>query len=152
MLAFQTTVANLICNREMEKFGKTQKFFVCLSKNSNGQGLRKCVEKEEPVIFLNRTECCERFNIVDCDDNIKVMEEVIAKVAAHSLVVFDEVPLFSRIDRVASYDWSSLENKRPEEVTAVVCLQPIRIAPTFRAKTHTVIGPRDADVIELTNQ
>ena len=54
--------------------------------------------------------------------------------------------------RVVFYDWSLLENRRSKEVTAVVCLQPIRIAPTFRAKAHTVIGPQDADVIELTNQ
>ena len=136
----------------MVKFGKTQKFYICLSKNSNGQGLRKSAEKEEHVTFLNRTECCDQFNIVDSDDNIKIIEEVIAKVAADSVVVFDEVPLFSKIGRVASYDWSLLENKRPEEVTAVVCLQPIRIAPTFRPKTHTVIGPKDADWIELHNQ
>ena len=149
---FQTTVANIICNQEMVKFGKTQKFYICLSKNSNGQGLREWAEKEEHVTFLNRTECCDRFNIVDSDNNITIMEEVIAKVPAHSVVVFDEVPLFSRIDRIASYDWSLLENKRPQEVTAVVCLQPIRIAPTFRPKTHTVIGPKEADIVELTNQ
>ena len=136
----------------MVKFGKTQKFYVCLSKNSNGRGLREMTEKEENVTFLNRAECCKQFGIVDSDDNIKIIEEVISKVPAHSVVLFDEVPLFSRIDGVASYDWSSLENKRPEEVTAVVCLQPIRIAPTFRPKTHAVIPPKDADVVELTNQ
>ena len=136
----------------MVRFGKTRKFSVCLSKNSNGQGLRKSAEEEENVTFLNRSECCEQFDIVDGDDNVTIIEEVIAKVPAHSVVIFDEVPLFSRIDGVASYDWSSLENKRPGEVTAVVCLQPIRIAPTFRPKTHAVIPPKDADVVELTNQ
>ena len=132
----------------MVRYGKTKKFSVCLSKNSNGQGLRKSAEEEENVTFLNRSECCEQFQIIDGDDNVTIIEEV----PAHSVVVFDEVPLFSRIDGVASYDWSSLENKRPEEVTAVVCLQPIRIAPTFRPKTHAVIPPKDADVVELTNQ
>ena len=136
----------------MVKFGKVQKFSICLSKNSNGEGLRKLAEKEESVTFLNRTECCEQFNIADDDDNIKIIEEVIAKVPAHSVVLFDEVPLFSNIGKVACYDWSLLENKRPEEVTAVVCLQPIRIAATFRHKTHTVVGPKDADMVELTNQ
>ena len=136
----------------MVRYGKTQKFYICLSKNSNGQGLRKCAEEEENVTFLNRSECCEQFQIVDGDDNVTIIEEVIAKVPAHSVVVFDEVPLFSRIDGVASYNWSSLENRRSEEVTAVVCLQPIRIAPTFRPKTHAVIPPKDADVVELTNQ
>ena len=137
----------------MVKFGKLQKFYVCLSKNSNGQGLRECAEKEDNVTFLNRNECCERFNLVDSDNNIEFIQNIISKVPPHSVIVFDEVPLTSKVERkMASYDWCSLENKRPEEVTAVVCLQPIRIAPTFRAKTHTVIGPRDADVIELTNQ
>ena len=136
----------------MVKFGKVQKFSICLSKNSNGEGLRKLAEKEESVTFLNRTECCEQFNIADDDDNIKIIEEVIAKVPAHSVVLFDEVPLFSNIGKVACYDWSLLENKWPEEVTAVVCLQPIRIAATFRHKTHTVVGPKDADMVQLTNQ
>ena len=136
----------------MVKFGKVQKFSICLSKNSNGEGLRKLAEKEASVTFLNRTECCEQFNIADDDDNIRIIEEVIAKVPAHSVVLFDEVPLFSNIGKDASYDWSLLENKRPEEVTAVVCLQPIRIAATFRHKTHTVVGPKDADMVHLTNQ
>ena len=137
----------------MVKFGKKQKFYICLSKNSNGLGLREWAEKEDNVTFLNRTECCERFNLVDSDDNIEIIQKIISEVPAHSVIVFDEVPLSSYVrGKIASYDWSLLENKRPEEVTAVVCLQPIRIAPTFRAKTHTVIGPKDADVIELTNQ
>ena len=150
---FQTTVASAISTQEMVKFGKTQKFYICLCKNSNGQGLREWVEKEDNVTFLNRNECCERFNLVDGDNNIEMIQKIISEVPAHSVVVFDEVPLTSKVEnRTASYDWSSLENKRPEEVTAVVCLQPIRIAPTFRAKAHTVIGPKDADVIELFNQ
>ena len=137
----------------MVKFGKKQKFYICLSKNSNGQGLREWVEKEDNVTFLNRAECCKKFDLMDSDDNIEIIQKIISKVPTLSVIVFDEVPLASKVEkRTASYDWSSLENARPEEVTAVVCLQPIRIAPTFRAKTHTVIGPRDADVIELTNQ
>ena len=150
---FQTTVASAISTQEMVKFGKTQKFYICLCKNSNGQGLREWVEKEDNVTFLNRNECCERFNLVDGDNNIEMIQKIISEVPAHSVVVFDEVPLTSKVEnRTASYDWSSLENKRPEEVTAVVCLQPIRIAPTFRARTHTVIGPKDCDVIELKSQ
>ena len=137
----------------MVKFGKKQKFYICLSKNSNGQGLRECTEKEDNVTFLNRTECCERFNLVDSDDNIEIIQKIISEVPAHSVIVFDEVPLSSKVKkRKASYDWSQLENKRPEEVTAVVCLQPILIAPTFRAKIHNVIGPKDCHLIELESQ
>ena len=149
----QTTVADAISNQELAKFGKTQKFYVCLSKNSSGQGLRECAEKEENVTFFNRTECCERFNVVDSDDNIEIIQQIISKVPAHSVIVFDEVPLTSKVEkRKASYDWSLLKNERPEEVTAVVCLQPIKIAATFRPKTHNVIGPKDADIIQLTHQ
>ena len=137
----------------MVKFGKKQKFYICLSKNSNGQGLREWVEKEDNVTFLNRTECCERFNLVDSDDNIEIIEKIIFEVPADSVIVFDEVPLSSKVKKkMALYDWSLLENKRPEEVTAVVCLQPILIAPTFRARTHNVIGPKDCDFIELKSQ
>ena len=137
----------------MVKFGKNQKFYVCLSKNSNGQGLKELTEKEDNVTFLNRTECCERFSLVDNDNNIEFIQKIISEVPAHSVIVFDEVPLTSKMERkMASYDWSSLENKRPEEITAVVCLQPIRIAPTFRGKTHNVICPKDCDSIELKCQ
>ena len=146
----------------MVKFGKKLKFYICLSKNSDGQGLREWAEKEDNVTFLNRTECCERFNLVDSDDNIEIIQKIISAIPAHSVIVFDEVPLTSKVEKsirsskvqkkTTSYDWSLLENTRPLEVTAVVCLQPIRIAPTFRAKTHTVIGPKDADLIELKSQ
>ena len=135
------------------KFGKEQLFYICFSKNSSGQGLRDWLGEKDHVTFLNRTECCERFSLVDSDDNIEIIQKIISEIPAHSVIVFDEVPLTSKVEkRKASYDWSSLENKSPTEVTAVVCLQPIRIAPTFRAKTHTVIGPKDADMIVLTKQ
>ena len=137
----------------MVKFGKTQRIYICLSKNSNGQGLREWVEKEDNVTFLNRTECCEKFNLRDSDNNIEMIQKIISEVPAFSVIIFDEVPLTSKVEkRKASYDWSSLKNKRPEEVTAVVCLQPIRIAPTYRGKTHNVIGPKDCDLIELQSQ
>ena len=144
----------MISNNEVNRFGKVHKFYVCLSQSSNGRGLREWVMKEEEkVTFLNRSECSETFGITDTGDNIKMIETVISKVPTHSVIVFDEVPLSSRKEnKSACYDWSLLHNKRPEEVTAVVCLQPIRIAPVFRQKTHHVICPKDADVIQLTNQ
>ena len=137
----------------MVKFGKKQKFYICLSKNSNGQGLRDEMVKQDNVTFLNRTECCERFDIVDNDDNIEIIQEIISKVPPHSVIVFDEVPLTSKVERkMASYDWSSLENKRPEEVTAVVCLQPIHLDFTFINRTIDVPGPVNAKVIQLSSQ
>ena len=149
----QTTVANVISNLEVIKFGKTQKFYVSLSKNSDAEGLRERVNKEQNVVFLNRTQCCDKFDLVDRDDNIEIIQSVISELPAQSVITFDEVPLTSKEEKnKAFYDWSLLENKRPAEVTAVVCLQPIRIAPAFRQKTHSVVGPKDADVIELTNQ
>ena len=50
----QTTVANEISNLEVIKFGKTQKFYVSLSKNSDAEGLREWVRKDENVTFLNQ--------------------------------------------------------------------------------------------------
>ena len=137
----------------MIKYGKERMFYICLSKTSNGQGLRELVEKEEEVTFLNRTECCERFNIRDGDNNINIIEQIISEVPAHSAILFDEVPLSSKSDQgKLSYDWSSLQNKRPGEVTAVVCLQPIRLDVTFLPEGHDVVVPKDADKIQLTNQ
>ena len=126
-----------------------------MSKNSNGQGLRDELVNEDNVTFLNRSDCCERFDIEDSDNNIEIIQKIISNVPAHSVILFDEVPLtsISNVEkRTFSYDWSLLKNMRPVEVTAVICLQPIRIAPTFRAKTHKVIGPEEADMVLLTNQ
>ena len=120
---------------------------------SSGLGLREWAERSDGVTFLNRTECCQRFDIKDNNDNIKIIEKVISEVPAHSVVIFDEVPLSSkRTSKELSYNWSTLKNRRPEEVTAVVCLQPIRLDVAFKAKTHNVRGPKDADMIELSHQ
>ena len=152
-LYFQTTVGLAVCKQELSQYGKRQIFFICFSKTSQGQGLRDSIGKEDHVTFLNRAECCHKFNIEDGDDNIKVMQHIIAEVPPSSVVLFDEVPLTSRFDKQkASYDWSLLENKRPGEVSVVVCLQPILIDVTFRPISHDVIGPEDADVVKLTNQ
>ena len=137
----------------MAKSGKEQMFYICFSKTSQGQGLRNSIRKEDHVTFLNRAECCQKFNIKDGDDNIKVMQQIIAEVPPSSVVLFDEVPLPSRFEKQkASYDWSLLENKRPEEVSVVVCLQPLLIAATLKTKAQNVKSPSTADVIELTDQ
>ena len=137
----------------MIKNGKEHKFFICLSKNSNGQGLKDLVVNEENVAFLNRSECCERFNIQDSDDNIKIIEEIISEVPLNSVVLIDEVPLSSKSeDGRPSYDWSSLKNNRPGEVTAVVCLQPVHLDVTFKTKDHDVVVPKAADTIWLSRQ
>ena len=128
-------------------------FSLCLSKTSTGQGLREVEEKRENVTFLNRSECCDRFAIPDSDDNVKIIEEITSKVPTNSVLLFDEVPLFcKREEGRPSYNWSSLTNLRPEEVTVVVCLQPIRLDVTFLREGHDVVVPTDADVIELINQ
>ena len=127
---FQTTVGQILCKQELIKFGKEQMFFICFSQNSSGQGLRDWVEENDNVTFLNRTECCERFNIQDEGDNIKLMEQIIEEVPPQTVLFFDEVPLASKIERKASYDWSSLENRRPEEVSVVVSLQPLLLDAT----------------------
>ena len=128
-------------------------FYICLSRNSNGQGLRDWFGQEEQITFLNRKDCCARFNFQDSDDNIKTIEAIISKAPTHSVLLFDEVPLSSKIEQGRpSYDWSTLRNRRPNEVTAVVCLQPIRLAVTYLPKSLKIKGPQDADSIELTNQ
>lgn len=135
-------------------------FYICLSKNSTGQGLREWVGEEEHVTFLNRTECLQMFNIQDDDNQIQIIETIISRLPPKTVVLFDEVPLFSKMERRHgriqrgrfSYDWSMLENLRPEEVTVVVCIQPIRIAATFKNLCCDVTVPADADVIRLSSQ
>ena len=153
VLMFQTTVGQILCERELTKFGKSQIFYICFSQLSSGEGLREWLGKTDRVTFLNRQECSERFNIEDGDDNIRIIEKTIEQVPADTALFFDEVPLASRIvGSKTSYDWSSLENRRPEEVTVVVSLQPLLLTPTIKARPRNVIGPRNADIIELTNQ
>ena len=100
-------------------------FYICFSKNSSGQGLRDWLGAKDRLTFLNRTECCERFNVEDGDDNIKIIEHIISKVPSHTVLLFDEVPLKSNR---TSFDWSSLENKRPEDLTVVVSLDKWQMA------------------------
>ena len=101
-----------MCNQELVKFGKERIFYICFSKNSSGQGLRHWLGKKDHVTFLNRTECCERFNVEDGDDNIKIIEHIINEVPPNTVLLFDEVPLTSKQEKnKASYDWSSLENR-----------------------------------------
>ena len=153
LLTFQTTVGQILCRQELIKFGRKQIFYICFSQHGDGQGLREWVEKTNFGTFLNRKECCERFNTSDSDDNIKMMENIVEKVPPHTAILFDEVPLASRIlDNKTSYDWSSLDNKRPDEVTVVVSLQPLLLAATPRTKSRNVRGPKNADVIKLTRQ
>ena len=128
-------------------------FYICFSKTSQGQGLRDWIGKEDHVTFLNRAECCQRFNIEDGDDNIKVIQHIIAEVPPSSVVFFDEVPLTSNFERKkASYDWSQLENRRRDEVTVVVCLQPLLIAATLKTTAQNVKSPPTADAIQLKDQ
>ena len=95
----------MISNLEVDKFGKTQKFYVSLSKNSDAEGLREWVRKDENVTFLNRTQCCDKFKIVARDDNIEIIQSVISKLPAKSVITFDEVPLTSKEERnKAFYD------------------------------------------------
>ena len=105
------------------------------------------------MTFLNRKECCERFNVEDGDDNIKIMEHIINEVPPNTALLFDEVPLTSKVEnQTTSYDWSSLENKRSEEVSVVVSLQPLLLEAKTKTKSQDVAGPRNADVIRLTSQ
>ena len=127
----QTTVGQILCEQEVTKFGMEQIFHICLSQHGSGQGLRNSLSKATNVTFFNRKECCQRFNIDDSDDNIGIIEHIIKKVPPSTAVFFDEVPLASRIlGSKTSYDWSSLENKRPDEVTVVLSLQPLLLSAT----------------------
>ena len=118
------------------------------------------LKEEIRVETYSRQECCEVFVIDDSDDNIATIEGVIENVPGDSVIVFDEVPLESKTVKQegknarqkSSYDWSRLSNRRPTEVTAIVCLQPISQTPTNKHKSRAIIVPEQADTIELTKQ
>ena len=86
--SLQTTVGYAVCKQELLKYGREQMFYICFSKTSQGQGLRDSIGKEDHVTFLNRAECCQKFNIEDDDDNIKVMQQIIAEVPPSSILNF----------------------------------------------------------------
>ena len=104
--------------------------------------------------MYSREECCKEFDVQDSDDNVKVLEDIIAKLPDSSVAMFDEVPLISnqKNKRKPSYDWSSLKNSRAPDVSIVICLQPLKIGSTLKHKAHFVKGPAEADVIELVKQ
>ena len=100
------------------------------------------VGKQITVKAYSRQECCEELGVDNSEDNIATIEGIIAKVPVDSVIVFDEVPLERKagkrenknVRQKSSYDWSPLTNRRPAEVTAVVCLQPVSQVPTERHK------------------
>ena len=100
----------------------------------------------------SRQDACNELKVVDSDSNIVVLEEMISKLPKNSVAMFDEVPLTSKNHTGSSFDWSSLKNTRGNDVTVVVCLQPLLSKVTLRSKGHTVVPPVEADVINLTRQ
>ena len=149
-----------MCQSEVNTYQRQNLFYISLSTSSNGKELIEAFKKELEVregvnvTAYSRQECCKAFDVEDCDGNIKVLEEIIAKLPDSSVAMFDEVPVNSCMlaNRKASYDWSTLENRRAPHVSVVICLQPIMIKSTYTNRAHQVKGPEGADVIELVKQ
>ena len=100
----------------------------------------------------SRQDACNKLKVVDSDNNIVVLEEIISKLPENSVAMFDEVPLSSKDLAGPSFNWSSLKNTRGNDVTVVVCLQPLLSKVTLKSKGHTVMPPVEADVINLRKQ
>ena len=111
------------------------------------------------IEVYSRAECCAAFGVNDSRDNISTIEQLIEKVPEETVIVFDEVPIETMnrstrnsINTKPSYDWSRLTNNRPDDVSVVVCLQPVSQTPTKLHRSRAIIGPEKADVIQLTRQ
>ena len=134
MTFFQTSVSLALCHEETRRYGRKNVIYICFSKNSQGRELKLNFKKELQVgeeisvETFSRQESLEKFGFENSLDNIAAIEGIIENLPADSVVVFDEVPLESRsvkqdikvVRQKASHDWSSLRNRRPTEVPAVV--------------------------------
>lgn len=142
----------------MNQYRREHVFYICFSKSSKGKEL--CgnfrneleIENTADVKTYSRQDACNKLKVVDSDNNIVVLEEIISKLPENSVAMFDEVPLTSEDHVRPSFDWSSLKNTRGNDVTVVVCLQPLLSKVTLKSKGHTVMPPGEADVINLTRQ
>ena len=137
MRFLQTVVARLLCQQEINLYKKKRVYYICFARKRQGKDLKANFKQDlkndhnVEIILLDRAECCQRFEVKDDNDNIKMMEAILAKVESNSVVVFDETPLSSNTE-TKSYSWRTLENTRADDdVDVIVCLQPILCPSTY---------------------
>ena len=151
-------MGRLFCQREVEKFGRKAVHFICLSQTSEGTALRSQfkaelrVAEEIPVRTFSRREILEHLGLEDMADNAELINQIIKHedIKPGTCILFDEVPMLHELDP-PSYDWSKLVNTR-DDVTAVVCIQPVRPHGTLKSVKHALTWPENADILTLERQ
>ena len=73
------------------------------------------------------------------------------KMPCNSVLLIDEAPLCHEVDP-PSFDWSELKNPRPEDISIIICMQPLRQQPTLKSMQQTPIWPKKVDMIILETQ
>ena len=107
-------------------------------------------EKEAAYLQLfSRTEICERFNIDDGDDNLRIFQKILEKIPQNTCIFFDETPLAQCEGSTPSFNWSDLKNTRPGEISVIIAMQPLRQKPTLKLKQQNPIWPNDVVKLEL---
>ena len=101
---------------------------------------------------LSRREICQKFQVEDGEDNIKVINDIIKNLPKQETIIyFDETPLASIEGNRPSYDWTGLKLER-SDVSIIISLQPIRQHTTLKSKAYDIKCPEDADFVELNTQ
>lgn len=138
----KTFLGRLLAEREVEQYGRKRVLFVCFSQSSNGSALRAQFkadfrQKENTELELySRSEICNKYNIPDGNDNIRIIAEIGENIPSNSVLILDESPLCNELDP-PSFDWSKLKNPRPEDIAIIICMQPLRQQPTLMSMQQT---------------
>ena len=155
---FQTTLGRLLLQKELSEYGKTKAYYVCMSKTSDGTGLKSMFLQELPeehrphVEMFSRSECCKSFEVEDGEDNIKVVHDIISspKLSEGSVIFMDEHPVAANGRRPE--DWTELTNSRPYDISLIISVQPVRFKPTLQSKELVIKWPETANITELVYQ
>ena len=144
--------------KELSEYGKTKAYYVCMSKTSDGTGLKSMFLQELPeehrphVEMFSRSECCKRFEVEDGEDNIKVVHDIISspKLSEGSVIFMDEHPVAANGRRPE--DWTQLTNSRTDDISLFISVQPVRFKPTLQSKELVIKWPETANITELVYQ
>ena len=131
-MILQTTVGKVLC--EDTKYKETiYVFFNRLSHEakitSDFKDQFQSKNSENKLKSFTRQECLKHFEIEENEDDVVVIQNILKspKLNQGTVIFFDETSI-ERPNK--SYDWSMLQNPRPE-VTAIVSFQPLQEANSY---------------------
>ena len=141
---------------ELSTHGRDKAFFACMSKSSNGAGLKNMVYKEfaeehrAKLRVFNREEVCLHFGVKDSENNITLVHNLIDRLPSNCVLFLDEFPI--KNTKKQPEDWSALRNTREGDVSVIISFQPFDYKPTLKSKILNVKFPENANVVKLSVQ